>query len=128
MSLRIVRVGYFYPEQKEAELKVMERMFEDTLKKHKIKFRMEVAFEKNYQQTENINFQPLAAFSKEKNIDVAIAMGPAVGNLIFKENLSRSLISSFEKEKIHIQIVPFKDVSKQYRYLDVCLDLAFLKK
>jgi chromosomal replication initiator protein DnaA len=128
MSLRVVSVGYFYPEQKENELKIMERMFEDTLKKHKIKFRMEVAFEKVYQQEENATFQPMAALAKEKNVDVAIALGPSVGNLIFKENMARSLVMSFEKEKIHIQIIPFKDVSKQYRYLDVCLDLAFLKK
>ena len=63
---------------------------------------MEVAFEKAYQQVENVNFQPIVAMGKEKKVDVAIALGPAVGNLIFKENLSRSLILSFEKEKIHI--------------------------
>ena len=128
LSLRAIKVAYLYPEEKGQDLKTMKKMFESTLNKHKIKFRLETGFEESYQSKENVNFQELINTSKEKQIDVVIALGPASGNLLFKENLSRALISSFEREKIPIQIIPFRDISKQYRYLDVCLDLAFLKK
>ncbi len=128
MSLKCIKIGYLYPEQKEADLKMMKEMFDTTLKKHKIKFRLEIVFEKSYQAIENANFQDLVGISKEKQIDVAIGLGPASGSVAFKENFSHSLVSSFEKEKISVQIIPFNDISKQYRYLDICLDLAFLKK
>ena len=55
-------------------------------------------------------------------------MGPPPAENIIEGEFVRSLHTAFDREKIPLQYISFESVPKQYKYLNMVLDFAFLKK
>ncbi len=126
-GLRPIKVGFLYPAGKEDELELMKKGFTDTIIKHKIKFRLENVFDITYSENDLSNLNGLLEQYSSAQVRVAICLGPLPDSVLYKERFIQKIGRMFEKAEIAFQSLPFDDISKQYKYLDLCLDLAFVK-
>jgi chromosomal replication initiator protein DnaA len=125
---RNLRTGYIYPAGKDKELDQMIKNFSETIKKHKIKFKLDKTFAQTYTPSANLNFGEMIDLCRSQGIDLVIWMGPPPSNNLIEGEFVRSIHSVFDKEKIPMQYISFESVPKQYKYLNMVLDFAFLKK
>ncbi len=123
-----LRTGYIYPAGKDKELEAMIKNFSETIKKHKIKFKLDKTFAQAYNPSATLNFREMIDLSRSQGIDLIIWMGPPPSNNLIEGEFARSIHSVFDKEKIPMQYISFESVPKQYKYLNMVLDFAFLKK
>ncbi len=123
-----LRTGYIYPAGKDKELDQMIKNFAETIKKHKIKFKLDKTFAQTYTPSSNLNFGEMVDLCRSQGIDLVIWMGPPPSNNLIEGEFARSIHSVFDKEKIPMQYISFESVPKQYKYLNMVLDFAFLKK
>lgn len=125
---RNLRTGYIYPAGKDKELDQMIKNFAETIKKHKIKFKLDRTFAQTYTPSSSLNFGEMVDSCRSQGIDLVIWMGPPPSNNLIEGEFARSIHSVFDKEKIPMQYISFESVPKQYKYLNMVLDFAFLKK
>ncbi len=123
-----LRTGYIYPTGKDKELETMIKNFSETIKKHKIKFKLDKVFAQTYTPSASLNFNEMIDLSRSQGVDLIIWMGPPPSNNLIEGEFARSIHSVFDKEKIPMQYLSFESVPKQYKYLNMVLDFAFLKK
>lgn len=123
-----LRTGYIYPVGKDKELDHMVKNFAETIKKHKIKFKLDKTFAQTYTPSANLNFGEMIELCRSQAVDLIIWMGPPPSNNLIEGEFARSIHSVFDKEKIPMQYISFESVPKQYKYLNMVLDFAFLKK
>ncbi|MBI5554724.1 MAG: chromosomal replication initiator protein DnaA [Elusimicrobia bacterium] len=123
-----LRTGYIYPAGKDKEVETMIKNFAETIKKHKIKFKLDKTFAQTYNPSASLNFRELIDLSRSQGVDLIIWMGPPPANNLSEGEFARSIHSVFDKEKIPMQYLSFESVPKQYKYLNMVLDFAFLKK
>jgi hypothetical protein len=106
----------------------MIKNFAETIKKHKIKFKLDKFFAQTYAPSSNLNFGEMIDLCRSQGVDLVIWMGPPPSNNLIEGEFVRSIYSVFDKEKIPMQYISFESVPKQYKYLNMVLDFAFLKK
>lgn len=123
-----LRTGYIYPAGKDKELEAMIKNFAETIKKHKIKFKLDKTFAQTYIPSESLNFREMIDLGRSQGVDLIIWMGPPPSSNLIEGEFARSIHSVFDKEKIPMQYISFESVPKQYKYLNMVLDFAFLKK
>ncbi len=124
---RNLRTGYIYPAGKDKELDQMIKNFAETIKKHKIKFKLDRTFAQTYTPSSSLNFGEMVDSCRSQGIDLVIWMGPPPSNNLIEGEFARSIHSVFDKEKIPMQYISFESVPKQYKYLNMVLDFAFLR-
>ena len=106
----------------------MIKNFADTIKKHKIKFKLDRAFAQTYTPQQSMDFGGMVSACRTNAIDLVIWMGPPPAENLLEGEFVRSLHAVFDKEKIPLQYLSLESVPKQYKYLNMVLDFAFLKK
>lgn len=126
-GLKAVQVGFFYPEGKESELTKVKERFREVIKKHKLKFRLEGIFERGYGYKEKINYAVFVELCRENNVGIAIVVAPPQDASVSAEDFGNLLSSVMEDEKVSLQLVPWTEINKDYRYLNLALDITLLK-
>lgn len=125
-SLRKVEVGYFYPQDRNKEFEELKTQFDEVLKKHKLKFRLEGVFEKEYIAEKKINYGMFAELCKTGNVRIAIVLGPPPGSSLSSDEFSRMLGAILDDANISLHFIPYSDVKKRYKYLNMLLDIAVI--
>ncbi len=125
-SLRKVEVGYFYPQDRNKEIEELKTQFDEVLKKHKLKFRLEAVFEKDYKAEKKINYGMFAELCKTGNVRIAVVLGPPPGSSLSADEFSRMLGAILDDANISLHFVPYSDVKKRYKYLNMLLDIAVI--
>ncbi len=126
-NLKSVDVAFFYPEGKDEELVKIKDRFRDVIKKHKLKFRLEGIFERAYAFTGKINYQFFTELCKTNNVGIAIVLGPPLESAMDAEDFANLLSTVMDDEKVSLQLVPWAELNKDYRYLNLALDITLLK-
>lgn len=127
LSLPAMEVAYFYPEGKTLDLQTIKNKFTETIKKHKLKFHLESVFEKTYDLSKKINYAFFTELCKTNKVNIAVVLGPSPGSTISSEEFSSYLGPAMEAEKICFLYLPYKELNRDYRYLNLALDIALVK-
>ncbi|MCB4792728.1 MAG: chromosomal replication initiator protein DnaA [Elusimicrobia bacterium] len=127
-DLKPVEVAFFYPEGKEKELSKGKERFRDIIKKHKLKFKLEGILERSYLFSEKIDYNFFVSPCKEKDIKIAIIIGPPPETNIEPEDFLNMIASVMDENQISLQLIPWIDINKDYRYLNLSLDITLLKQ
>ena len=125
--LKPVEVAYFYPEKHEKDFEKMKEQFREVIKKHKLKFRLAGIFEKSYDFDKKINYSFFAQLCKTNNVSIMVLLGPPPSQFIAEDDFNNMLIETCDAHNISAEIVPFADLAKQYKYLNIALDITLIK-
>jgi chromosomal replication initiator protein DnaA len=126
-SQKSVDVAFFFPEGKDEELKKVKEHFTDVIKKHKLKFTLESIFENAYVCTGKINYGIFAELCKSNNVGIAIVLGPPMETPVEAEDFGNMLSTVMDDDKLSLQLIPWAELNKDYRYLNLALDITLLK-
>ncbi|OGS45754.1 MAG: chromosomal replication initiator protein DnaA [Elusimicrobia bacterium RIFOXYD2_FULL_34_15] len=127
-SLSPVEVGLFYPEGYEKDFEKMKELFKEVVKKHKLKFRLFSVFEKSYSLDKKINYSLFAQLCKTNNLAIAVLLGPPPVPTLSEDDFTNMLTTVCEANNITPEIIPYSDLTKQYKYLNIALDITLLHK
>ncbi|OQA92121.1 MAG: Chromosomal replication initiator protein DnaA [Elusimicrobia bacterium ADurb.Bin231] len=122
-NLRPVNAAFFYPEGCEKEFQKMKAQFREVILKNKFKFYLESVFEKDYCHTKKVNTFMLAELCKTNKVNIAIILLPPP-NTASDENFENNLFEAFESNELSAEIIPYTDLNKQYKYLNILLDIT----
>lgn len=125
-AVNIVEAAYFYPEGKLQELSTIKQKFAEVIKKHNLRYKISTVFDRSY-ILENINYKMFAELCKTNKVDVCILLSPPQDSPISAEEFYENILPVMESEKIIFEFVPWKDINKEYRYLNLALDIALSK-
>ncbi|MFH1282561.1 MAG: chromosomal replication initiator protein DnaA [bacterium] len=122
-----IEVAFFYPEGKDKEFSTMKEKFRQVIKKHKLKFRFESIFERGYNYGQKINYAFFTELCKTNNVRIVIFLGAPPNQNFTSEDSSNLLGAMMEDDKISMQYVPWNELNKDYRYLNLALDITLLR-
>jgi chromosomal replication initiator protein DnaA len=122
-----VQAAFFYPEGKEAELAKVKERFTEVIRKHKLKFMLEGVFERPYAYTGRVNYAFFSELCKTNGVGIAIVLGPPPESSLDPEDFSNLLATVMDDERISLQFIPWAELNKDYRYLNLALDITLLK-
>lgn len=123
-ALRQIGVAYFYPVGKQKELGTLKAQFGEVIKKHKLKFQLAPKVEGAYNPDEKVVYNSFVQVCRQQQAGTAVVLGPPPGAHVTEENFHSMLASLFEDEKLSLQFVPFGELTKQYKYLNLALDIT----
>jgi hypothetical protein len=126
-SLKSVDVAFFFPQGKDEELKRVKEHFTEVIKKHKLKFTLESIFERDYVYTGKINYGFFSELCKTNNVGIAIVLGPPMETAVEAEEFGNMLSTVMDDDKLSLQLIPWAELNKDYRYLNLALDITLLK-
>jgi len=122
-----IEVAFFHPLGKDEEFALMKEKFNTVIKKHKLKFRFDSVFERGYDCTVKINYAFFTELCKTNAVRIAVVLGPPEESGISTEDFANLLGAMMDDEKISAQLVPWSELQKDYRYLNLALDITLLK-
>lgn len=125
-SLRKVEVAYFYPQDHDRELEELKVQFDKVSNKHKLKFRLDAVFEKEYIAEKRINYGMFAELCRTAKVRIAVVLGPPAGSSLSTDEFSRMLGAILSDANISLHFIPYSDVKKGYKYLNMLLDIAMI--
>lgn len=125
-TFKIVKVGYFYPQEYGEELKKIKKEFDAVIEKHKLKFLLKGIFEKEYPLQKKIDCNLFVELCKANKVKIAIVLGPPKGKQLKEGEFSSTLSALLFDEKISLQFIPFSDIGKQFRFLNLVLDIVLV--
>jgi len=126
-TLRKVEVAYFYPQDHIKEFEELKAQFDEVLKKHKLKFRLEAVFEKEYIAEKRINYGMFAELCKTGKVRIAVVLGPPPESSLSTDEFSRMLGAILGDANVSVHLIPYIEVKKGYKYLNMLLDIAMLR-
>jgi chromosomal replication initiator protein DnaA len=126
-NLKVVEVGFFYPEGKGDELFKVRERFAEVIRKHKLKFRLEGIFEQTYAYNGKIDYAPFIQVCKDKNATIAVVLGPPPEANTGSEDFANLLSTVMDEAGVSLQLVSWFELNKDYRYLNLSLDITLLK-
>ncbi len=122
-----VAAAFFYPEGKDDALETVHRKFQDVIKKHKLKFRLKRVHNQGYTYKGKIDYARIADACKDKKVPVAIVIGPPPESLIPEQDFHDPLTVALDAHGVSLQLVSWSEIKKDYRYLNLALDIALVK-
>ncbi|MCK4532521.1 chromosomal replication initiator protein DnaA [bacterium] len=125
-TFKLVKVGYFYPDEHGEDLKKIKKEFESVIEKHKLKFQLDAVFEKEYTPYEKVEYNDFVTLCKTAGVRIVIVLGPPKGKELKETEFSTALKAFLDEEKISLQFVPFGDIGKQFRFLNLVLDIVLV--
>jgi len=126
-SLRKVEVAYFYPKGRNKEFGELKAQFDEVLKKHKLKFQLVAVFEEEYVAQKKINYGMFVGPCKTGKVRIAVVLGPPPGSSLSTAEFSRILGAILDDANISLHLIPYDDVKKRYKYLNMLLDIAMVR-
>lgn len=121
-----VDVGVFYPEGRELELSGVKERFAAVLRKHRLKFNLKSSFESSYSLKLPVDYSLFPRTCRSHGVNIVIVIGPPPGTLPQQE-FANSLITLLESEQISLQYISWGELTKDYRYLNMALDMTIAR-
>jgi hypothetical protein len=118
---------FFYPGGKEKELETVHRKFQEVIKKHKLKFRLKRVYSHGYQVKGKINYTSFVDVCKQNKVPVAIVIGPPPEALLPEQDFYDLLSVTLDVQGVSLQLVSWNEIDKDYRYLNLALDIALVR-
>jgi len=84
-------------------------------------------FEKEYNLKGKINYAFFTELCKTNKVNVAIILGPPPGSGVLDSEFSLHLSTLAETEKISLLFIPYKELNREHRYLNLALDITLIK-
>jgi hypothetical protein len=100
--------------------------FDKVSNKHKLKFRLDAVFEKEYIAEKRINYGMFAELCRTAKVRIAVVLGPPAGSSLSTDEFSRMLGAILSDANISLHFIPYSDVKKGYKYLNMLLDIAMI--
>ncbi len=125
-SSNVVEAAFFYPENAVQELALVKQKFEEIIKKHNLKYKIVTAFDRPY-TLDNINYRMFVELCKTNKVNVCIVISPPPDSSISAEEFYSNLLPLMEAESIALEYINWKEITKEYRYLNLALDIALSK-
>ncbi|MCX7911027.1 MAG: chromosomal replication initiator protein DnaA [Endomicrobia bacterium] len=122
-GVNVVEAAFFYPEGKTEELNLVKQKFAEIIKKHNLKYKLITAFDRPY-MLENINYRLFVELCKTNKVNICIVISPPPNSNISAEELYNNLLPLMESENIRLEYIYWKEITKEYRYLNLALDIA----
>ena len=97
------------------------------IKKHKLKFRFESIFDRPYDYVTKVNYAFFTELCKTNNVRIVVVLGAPENAGVTSDDFSTLLGAMMEDEKISMQYVPWKELNKDYKYLNLALDITLLR-
>ncbi len=127
ISLEPVEVAFFYPEEKEEQLVTVKNKFRSIIKKHNLKFRLVGVFERSYNPQTKINYGMFVELCKTNKVNIAVVLGPYPNSIVSDEEFSSNISTIMDNENIYLQYINWDELNKDYRYLNLALDITLTK-
>jgi len=125
-NVNVIEVAFFYPENAVQELALIKQKFAEVIKKHNLKYKLVTAFDRPY-SLENINYKMFAELCKTNKVNIAIVLSPPPDSHISADEFYNNLLPQMETESIALEYISWKELNKEYRYLNLALDIALSK-
>ena len=125
-GLRIVPVVYFYPAENRKEFEEMKSQINNVLTKHKLKFTIQARAEQDYAPIPSLKYSDFIETCRQNKVSIAVILGPPFKSTIPLGDFNASITQIFKKQNCYLQLIPFQDVSKHYKYLNLLLDIALI--
>lgn len=122
-----VAAVFFFPEGKTEELETVHRKFQEVIKKHKLKFRLKRAHDDAYAFKGKVDYARFSDVCKERKAPVAIVIGPPPESLITEQDFNDPLTVALDGQNVSVQLVSWGEINKDYRYLNLALDIALVR-
>ncbi|MBV9080811.1 MAG: hypothetical protein JO102_06800, partial [Elusimicrobia bacterium] len=122
-----VTAVFFYPEGSGDAFETVHKKFQDVIKKHKLKFRLKRVHSEAYACKGKINYSNFVSVCKDKSVPVAIVIGPPPDTLISEQDFYDLLTVALDVQGVSLQLVNWGEINKDYRYLNLALDIALVK-
>ena len=122
-----IKAVFFYPEGCEEALNSVFRKFQEVIKKHKLKFRLKKIKGHPYQFESQVNYSSFADVCKEAKVPVAVVIGPPPSNAVPETDFYDLLSVTLDVQGISLQLVNWTEINKDYRFLNLSLDIALVR-
>ena len=123
-TLKPVDVVFFYPMGHEKELNKVKEKFSEVIKKHKLKFQLVSIFDKPYETEGKLNYAMFTELCKTNKVSISVVLAPPPESGLKEEEFANILGAMMSDEKISMQFVPWNEINKDYRYLNLALDIT----
>ncbi len=118
---------FFYPEGANEALETVYRKFLEVIKKHKLKFRLKRAHSEPYAYKGKINYSSFVDICKQNKVPVAIVIGPPADGGGPHQDFYDLLTVTLDVQGVSLQLVNWSEINKDYRYLNLALDIALVR-
>lgn len=122
-----VSVVFFYPEGCKEALQTVQKKFQEVIKKHKLKFRMKFAHNEPYSFKGKINYASFVDVCKANKVPVTVVIGPPPDTFIPEQDFYDLLTVTLDVQGVSLQLVNWGEINKDYRYLNLALDIALVR-
>jgi len=123
-TLKPVDAVFFFPSGHEKELAKVKEKFAEVIKKHKLKFQLVSIFDKPYETEGKINYAMFTELCKTNKVSLSVVLAPPPGSGLKEDEFANILGAMMSDEKISMQLVPWNEINKDYRYLNLALDIT----
>ncbi len=124
---KAIPVVFFFPAGREEALGQVKKRFEDVIRKHKLKFVMEAAAEIPYPLDDSLSYDLFPAKCEEKGQRIAVVLGPPPEGRLPDFEFRQRLQDIFEARRLSLQMLPWDEFTKDYRYLNLALDITLIR-
>jgi hypothetical protein len=108
-------------------LEAVHQKFQEVIKKHKLKFHLKRAHSEPYETKGKINYSNFVEVCKSKHVPVAIVIGPSPDGPVSEQDFYDLLTVTLDVQGISLQLVSWGEINKDYRYLNLSLDIALVR-
>ena len=122
-----VTAVFFFPDGKTEALETVEKRFQDVIRKHKLKFRLRRLQNEPYTYKGKIDYAHFADVCRMHKAPVAIVIGPPPESLLQEQDIHDRLTAALNPDGVSLQLVGWGEINKDYRYLNLALDIALVK-
>ena len=122
-----ISAAFFFPKGRIPELEMMKRKFQDIIKKHKLKFELHAGLEAGYPPDQTVSFTSFLESSQKRQLSIAIVLGPPPDGRLQETIFHQRLQDTFDPHDISLQFLPWDELTKDYRYLNISLDITLIR-
>jgi Holliday junction resolvasome RuvABC ATP-dependent DNA helicase subunit len=122
-----IPVVFFYPTGHDKELVQMKRKFDDIINKHKLKFVLHPALEVDYTPSATISMDLFIEKCQQAGVSIGVVLAPSPDAALQEGVFFNSLQEAFDQANLSLQMVPWDELGKDYRFLNLALDITLIR-
>jgi hypothetical protein len=126
-GLKEIGAVFFFPFGNEKVLESVHAKFQDVIKKHKLKFRLKRVHSEGYEAKGKTNYSSFVDVCKRNKVPVAVVIGPPPESHVQEQDFYDLLSVTLDVQGVSLQLINWAEVDKDYRYLNLALDIALVR-
>lgn len=126
-GLKEIGAVFFFPSGADKVLESVHAKFQDVIKKHKLKFRLKRVHSEVYQPQGKTNYSSFVDVCKRNKVPVAVVIGPQPEAHVPEQDFYDLLSVTLDVQGVSLQLINWAEVDKDYRYLNLALDIALVR-